>query len=140
MKIKTSFVTNSSSTCFVLFRKKDCSLPEFIKEIGMDEGSPFQDVFEKLFHLFMDSSKVYDARQFVEEHRWHKGGETFEEFILRLFSQKTLDKLLQAEKDGYKIFMGDLYSDEDVIECFFCTSSFIIDTPNLFVDATNDCW
>ena len=76
----------------------------------------------------------------MEKHRWHKNDETYEQFIIRLFSQDTLERLLKAEREGYKVFMGDLLSDNGTVEAFFCTSSFIIDTPNLFVDATVDGW
>jgi hypothetical protein len=109
-----------------------------MKEVGLDENSPFQDVFASLFNLLHDG--IYDARYFVENHRWNKGGESFEEFILRLFSEKTLQKILAEEGKGYRVYMGDWYSDNGEIEGFFCTSSFIIDTPNLFVDASNDAW
>ena len=49
MKIKTDFVTNSSSTCFVVMSKGDFTLEKFMVSLGLTEDSPFRDVFEELF-------------------------------------------------------------------------------------------
>ena len=36
--------------------------------------------------------------------------------------------------------MGRLSSEETAIESYFCTSDFLIETPNFTIDGTNDGW
>ena len=45
-----------------------------------------------------------------------------------------LDKLTK----GYDVYMGRLRSEDGEIISFFCTSSFVIESDNLIIDATND--
>ncbi len=49
MKIKTDFVTNSSSTCFVVMMKDNMTLPQFLRLVGISNDSMFVDVFSNLF-------------------------------------------------------------------------------------------
>ena len=137
MKIKLDFVTNSSSTCFVLISNGNFNMKKFIDSVGIEDKSVFKDMFKHLFEAFKDD--LNPARNYVSSHRWTKE-RTFEEFIVDLFSQKTLDKILEAERSGKTVYMGSLRSDNDAIEGFFCTDAFIIDSEDLYIDATNDGW
>jgi hypothetical protein len=60
--------------------------------------------------------------------------------VKAMFSEETLKRIKDAEAKGFKVYMGKLYSDNDAIECYFCTSDFLIETKNFIIDATNDGW
>lgn len=135
MKIKTDFVTNSSSTCFVVMTKEELTLPQFLRLVGVNNDSMFVDVFTKLYQCFKDD--LTPLEQSMIDYRC----ETIEDFVNKRFlSPGTVERIKKAIEKGLNVYVGEMSSENNEIETFFCCDSFVIEDDDVIYDATNDAW
>lgn len=134
MKIKTDFITNSSSTCFVVMTKGELTLQTFLKTVGVSNDSMFLDVFVKLFHLFKNKMQnlLYYSRSM--------GYFSIDEYIEKNFCEDTQKRIKDARDKGFDIYVGELDSDNDEVETVFCCDAFVIEGNKFIIDATEDGW
>ncbi len=131
MKIKADFVTNSSSTSFVLISDDDLDINIFYEWFGISPDSDFTYIFDELFNAIKYDSKL------IEEELM---GESVEKYLSKFYLESEKDRVEKAMKEGKKIRIGKLRSDENDIQTFFCLDSFIIDDDTVYFNALSCGW
>ena len=138
MKIRAGFVSNSSSTSFLIIAKEDLNRSDFFELMGVEADSPIVDLFEQFYQDVIDSVRTTvdfskaDNQVSVED--WFKGGRG------NSLSTHMINKLQDAKQRGLKAYFGTLSSDENPIQSFFCTDSFEIESEKIYFNGLECIW
>jgi hypothetical protein len=136
MKIKTGFITNSSSTSFIIMVKDDLCIEEFIQLIGVEEDSDFYDLVNELYQNIQN--KMIDINEAMQDKYWAKDCSNIEEFITSKYSRQVYEKYLEYKKEDRKIYVGNLSSDgEGILTSFFCGDYVEEETNTIYLNYTN---
>lgn len=137
MKIRNGFVTNSSSTSFIISTKNDLNKSSFLESIGGENKCIFNKFFEDLFDAIeVNKRNIIDV---IREDTYCKDVETF--LKQEGFNENTISKVTELINMDREVFFGTFRSDaETVAEVYFCCESFIVCEDDIYFNGNISGW
>ena len=134
MKIRTGFVTNSSSTNFLILSKNELNAEDLCKEMGF---SPESDYYS--LGLELCTNIIYATERNCLYHGDLLGNLT-ERIVEIEFGKDSAIEFAKRKKQGWHIYYGYTSSDEGGLTSFFTTDSILFKSRNLYIDGRDCTW
>ena len=132
MKIKTDYVSNSSSTSFLLIKKGEFTKESFCKAVGISESSP---LIQMIYHFFDSLNESIDRREPIENLHELESNRS-----IPYFPEEAIEKAKNALERGRQIIVGGLSSDGPLSVGFLCVEAFEIDSEDFYLSAVDNYW
>jgi hypothetical protein len=143
MKIRAGFVSNSSSTSFLILAADDLTRENFFQLMGVNPKSPLADIFGELHTAVLDGAKApIDLREIddsVPITQWLGGFGEDANGDSRI-SSRMAERLRDAKERGLKVYCGYLGSESSQAETFFCCDSFEAENDKFYFNALECAW
>lgn len=132
MKIREGFVTNSSSTNFLIISEKELDANYLSRKLGFKANSKLQNACGELVQSMM-SGIMHGPRYFdIDEINY--------DVVLKLFGQESADKYRELNKKGFYTYIGYTSSDDDYLTAFMTVDHFVIDKRDFYMNGESCVW
>lgn len=132
LKIRDGFVTNSSSTNFIIISKKELSHEYLYKKLGFDKTSKIMS-----FGSELSTDLLSGAESGV---RWFDVEKIDYDTVLEIFGEKTARKYEELTQKGFYTYLGHINSDDSCLTSFMTTDRFEIDNKDFYMNGLNCAW
>ena len=130
MKIRMGFITNSSSTNFLIISKNELTAEYLFKKLGFVPGGRLEqkgrELCEEIIRGTEDGLRYYDFDSI-----------TFDR-ILEVFGPKAAERFNKMK--GSFVYWGYTSSDESAFTQFFTTDSFEIEKRDFYINGRSCVW
>ena len=132
MLVRMGFVTNSSSTNFLIISKEELTEDYLLKKLGFNPTSKI---------AYPAKSMVTDILNSTDKGlRWHDFEEINYDTVKEAFGDKSARKFRQLNEKGYRSYWGYTSSDQDYFTSFMTVDHFLIDDADFYFDGRNNAW
>lgn len=138
MKIRQDFITNSSSTSFIISLKDDWNEKSFYKSIGVLDDTALRSIFVDLYNV-IDHNKE-EITTYIK--KYYPDKKTVESFLSSFnYSKDVIEKVSQLIQEGQTVYFGKLSSENgESTETFFCMESFLVCDDDIYFNGQNAVW
>ena len=130
MKIRMGFITNSSSTNFLIISKEELTEDYLFKKLGFVQGGVLEDQGRQLCNSIMDAIN--------SGLRYYSYDIPTYETIKEVFGDKSA--MLYKKNKKYHAYWGYTSSDDSPITQFFTTDSFEIEDKDFYLNGRACVW
>lgn len=130
MKIRMGFITNSSSTNFLIISKEELTEDYLFKKLGFVQGGALEEQGRQLCYSIM--SAINGGL------RYHSYDMPTYETIKEVFGAKSA--MLYKKNKKYHAYWGYTSSDDTPITQFFTTDSFEIEDKDFYLNGRSCVW
>ncbi len=135
MKIGNGFVTNSSSTSFVVTTKNGLTKETFFEAFGVSEESLLVEVYENLYKAIHANIEQIPCGISIPQF--------FEENGIRINDKDDINEIQQRYNRGDVVYWGKLSDSGDdggLAEAFFSHESFVVIGDDIYFNAKNSVY